>query len=54
MVKKKVLDFTCIYCGKKYNLEELKDEGYVVETKAGLCVECPNSKCEAQQLISRI
>lgn len=51
MDKKKKLDFTCKYCGKKYNLDELKTEGYTTETKAGLVVECANPKCEMQQLI---
>ena len=36
--EKKILDFTCEYCGKRYNLEELKEDGYDV-------------KCETQQLI---
>lgn len=48
---KKVLDFTCIYCGKKYNLAELKEQGYVEHTKCGIVVLCPNSKCETEQLI---
>lgn len=48
---KKALDFTCKYCGKRYNLQELKEEGYVEETKCGLVIMCPNIKCEAEQLI---
>jgi len=49
--KKKKLDFICRYCGKKFNLDELKEEGYTTETKCGLVVCCANSKCEQQQLI---
>lgn len=45
---KKILDVTCPYCGKRYNKEELIEEGYVTETRVGLVIECPNSKCEAQ------
>lgn len=48
---KKALDFTCKYCEKRYNLQELKEEGYVEETKCGLVIMCPNIKCEAEQLI---
>ncbi|MBS5307767.1 hypothetical protein [Clostridium sp.] len=48
---KKVLDFTCKYCGKKYNLDELKVQGYVDETKCGTVVLCPNTKCETEQLV---
>ena len=48
---KKILDFTCEYCGKRYNLDELREEGYVEVTICGEVVECPNGKCEAQQLI---
>ena len=49
--KKKKLDFTCKYCGKRYNLEELKQEEYTIETKCGLVVECKNPKCCQEQLI---
>ena len=49
--QKKILDFTCEYCGKRYNLEELKEDGYVDETSVGLVVTCKNVKCETQQLI---
>ena len=49
--EKKILDFTCEYCGKRYNLEELKEGGYVDETPVGLVVTCRNVKCETQQLI---
>lgn len=48
---KKVLDFTCKYCGKRYNLEELRESGYVEDTKCGTVVMCANSKCEAEQLV---
>ena len=48
---KKKLDFCCCYCGKRYNIETLIEEGYTTETKCGLVVECPNIKCSQQQLI---
>ena len=51
MKDKKKLDFCCKYCGKKFNLKELKEEGYTTETKCGLVVCCANPKCEQQQLI---
>ena len=51
MGERKILDFTCQYCGKRYSLEDLKSDGYVVETKVGLCVTCRNVKCEAEQLV---
>ena len=44
------LDFTCMYCGKRYSMEELEDNGYVTETKCGIVVECPNPKCMQEQL----
>lgn len=53
MGERKKLDFTCQYCGKRFNLQELRDSGYVVETKVGLCVTCRNVKCEAEQLIQK-
>lgn len=49
----KKLDFTCKYCGKRYNLEKLKEDGYVTELKVGLSVECPNPKCMTEQLIDK-
>lgn len=49
--KKLIYDFTCCYCGKKSNIELLTEQGYTVETKLGLVVSCPNTKCEAEQLI---
>lgn len=53
MKDKKILDFTCKYCGKRYNLDELMEEGYTDETKAGLVVTCRNPKCETSQLIDK-
>lgn len=51
MKDKKKLDFCCKYCGKRYSLSELLLDGFAVETKCGIVVECPNPKCEQQQLI---
>lgn len=51
---KKVLNFCCDYCGKRYNLEELKEEGYVDITSVGTVVTCKNVKCEMQQLVKDV
>lgn len=51
--KKVKYDVTCPYCGKRYNLDELKEEGYVDETKVGTAVTCKNPKCESQFMLEK-
>ena len=51
--KKIKYDTTCPYCCKRYNLEELKEEGYTDETKVGTVVTCKNTKCESQFIIEK-
>lgn len=50
---KKTLDITCPYCSKRYNREELLEEGYIDVLPMGESVWCPNSKCDSQFLIEK-
>lgn len=51
MGKKRILDVTCPYCGKRYNKLELESEGYVDELSVGIVITCPNMKCESQFIL---
>lgn len=43
--------FICKYCGKKYDIQDLEERGYIYDTKLGKAVECPNTKCQQQQFL---
>lgn len=41
----------CPYCGKKHNMSDLEQNGYIDILSVGKSVWCPNPKCNAQFLI---
>lgn len=45
---KKLEYWTCMYCRKRYSINQLEEGNYIEHTKVGDVVECP--KCEAQQM----
>lgn len=50
MCKKQKYDVQCYNCGKKYNLKDLYERGFVIEEKDDYIIcECENCRKESSQ-----